>query len=107
MGTLRIGLEQDDGLFQASVDDTIELVLPENPTTGVRWAVDSLTGPLRLQSDAYTSAGEGGVGAASLRKLTFVSLGPGQATLRLKRRQEWEGDASVDATFSCSIDIGH
>jgi len=87
--------------------DVIVLKLPENPTTGVRWGFEQVNGPIKQVGDEYESPAGSAIGAMSTRVLTFKPLAPGIARLQLKRWQEWEGEASVDAKFSCEINIAN
>ena len=98
-------MTEDGGVVHATVDDTVVIRLPENPTTGVRWDVERMEGPAQLVGDDYELAASGGIGAASIRVLTLQPRGRGQLQLNLKRWQQWEGESSIDATFSCTVQI--
>jgi inhibitor of cysteine peptidase len=98
-------MAQDGQVIRALVRDTIVIRLPENPTTGVRWDVEPLVGSAQLTGDDYEHAPGSGIGAAATRVLTLQLSAPGAIQLNLKRWQPWEGESSVDATFSCTVQI--
>jgi len=87
-------------------NDSIVLKLPENPTTGVRWSVEDEAGLIEIVSDRYEPQESGGaIGAATTRVLTLKPRHAGRGTIQLKRSQEWERSAAVDATFNCTLNV--
>jgi inhibitor of cysteine peptidase len=72
------------------VGETIEVCLPENPTTGYRWHVawdgDQLGEPL---DDAFTAA-DGAPGAGGTHCWRFRVAHPGAARLSFQARRPWE-----------------
>jgi inhibitor of cysteine peptidase len=100
-----LGLDNDGQEVRVTANDSVVLRLPENPTTGVRWAFDRLEGPLQVVSDRYEQPAGGGIGASAIRVLTLQPRGRGRAELSVKRWQEWEGPSSIDAAFHCVVRI--
>jgi inhibitor of cysteine peptidase len=87
------------------VGDTISVRLPENPTTGYSWAIDSIDAQ-RLEADAPAYQGEGaGLGTGGAKTWRFVARAPGRTRLGLKRWRHWEGDASIVERFAVTLDI--
>lgn len=91
--------------------DEIVVVLPENATTGFRWAVDSLGDAVTLTQDGYPSPDEPPrteqvFGRGGLREFRFEVVSPGTTTLTMKLWREWEGDASVVEHFALVVDAG-
>lgn len=90
--------------------DTLRVELPENPTTGFRWAIegamdaatDAVSG-LSLIGDDYKMASGGMMGGGGTRILTFAAPS-GASTLSLKLWQEWEGEKSVRERFALHLD---
>lgn len=85
--------------------DEITLSLPENPTTGYRWAVDVLDPHLvSLTAQPYTpdspALGSGGTAQWLLRP-----IGPGTTTLKLKQWRPWEGDSSIIGRYTITLQI--
>lgn len=105
MAVIVIGVTEDGRESSASVNDTIVLRLPENPTTGVRWDFDQLEGPVRLIGDEYEPSTGAGIGAAAIRVLTLQPQDTGRIRIKLKRWQNWEGESTIDATFSWAARI--
>ena len=97
---------QDNGrVVEVKVGDAISVDLPENPTTGYSWAIDSIDAK-RLEADAPTYHGEGaGLGAGGTRRWVFRARAPGRARAGLKRWRHWEGDTSVVERFDATFDI--
>ena len=109
---ISIGPDDEGRTVRAHVGDTLEVTLPENPTTGVRWAAEDVGSVLQLTADHYqmaeveeAGANRPGIGAGSTRVLIYLVCRPGRVDLRLTRRQEWERDPTTDATFSTAIDV--
>ncbi len=85
---------------------TLVMDLPENPTTGFRWAIarnDDAT--LALRDSNYAPAAGAGIGGGGRRTFTFVAQQPGSVNLQLKLWREWEGDSSVTERFEATIDV--
>ena len=63
----------------------LELPLDSNPSTGYMWEVRDVSDPavVRLVDDAYVGADTDRVGAAGTQVLTFETLAPGTAEVRL------------------------
>jgi inhibitor of cysteine peptidase len=82
--------------------DTVDVRLPENPTTGYRWHAEIDSTALRQVGDQY----EGPTsprGASGARVLTFEALRPGQTLLRLVNRRSWEAEVSDEFLARISV----
>jgi inhibitor of cysteine peptidase len=85
------------------VGETLELQLPESPTTGYRWQMRSVGGPaLELTDDSFSPASMG-VGASGVRRWRFRAALAGAARLELEHRRGWEHHA-IDA-FNATIRV--
>jgi inhibitor of cysteine peptidase len=83
----------------------ITIQLPENPTTGFRWAVDKRDDQVVvIEHDDYTSTGAG-IGSGGTHTFTLKAVRPGSAQFRLKLWREWEGDASITNHFDLTIRV--
>jgi inhibitor of cysteine peptidase len=92
--------------IQIHSGDTFAVQLPENPTTGYRWAIQSLDdGVLELQSSEYALAASSGMGGGGQRVLSFRAKAVGTANLQLKEWREWEGDASITRRFTLTVQV--
>jgi inhibitor of cysteine peptidase len=96
--------ESDSGkTVGADVGDTLELSLDENPTTGYRWAVESLdTRVIAAQEGKYSSS-SGGVGGGGSMKWSLKAIASGKTEFRLKLWRQWEGEASVQKRFNVTL----
>ena len=94
--------EQDRGReVPVSAGDVIELRLPENPTTGMRWSFDDHAG-VEILEDSNDLAKEPEPGAASERVFRLRVLG-GDAHIQLHRGQAWEPGTPPDASFELNL----
>lgn len=98
--------EKDDGgASELATDDVIRVLLPENPTTGYRWSVDTLDGERLELVETKFHLSRPLPGAGGTREFRFRVLAPGRATLTLKHWREWEGDASVTRRYKHTLTI--
>jgi inhibitor of cysteine peptidase len=107
MVVLRMTLEQsDDGRsIELPVGATLELRLPENPSTGYRWTVDQVDSTvLRVNEPRFVADG-GAVGRGGARVFSFSATKPGHSPLSLKLWREWEGDSSVTSRFGVTLTV--
>ncbi len=74
-------------------DDTVRLVLDENPTTGFRWAVASAEGaPVELVESDFTPGPTASPGAGGRRELVLRAPRAGTAQVRLELRRSWNNE---------------
>lgn len=103
-GDLVIVTQQDRGReVPVSAGQVIELHLPENPTTGMRWSFDDHAG-VEILEDRNDLTPHSAPGAASRRVFVLKILG-GDTQLRLHRGQAWEPGTEPDATFDLRLRI--
>jgi len=92
------------GIVPAKKGDTLKVQLPENPTTGYRWAVDTPgSTALALTEDDYQPAGEG-IGGGGFRILRFAATGLGSANLQCKLSRSWQSGPPA-ALFSVRVTV--
>jgi len=77
--------------------------LPENPTTGYRWAVES-GGGMTLVSDDFSPT-MAGVGAGGTRTLQWSSSAPGNHRITLALRRPWEAAEAAIQRFAVNINV--
>ncbi len=98
---------EDNGRHLAAhVNDVIELLLPENATTGYRWSLDGDDSPFLQLLDSTGNYPEAAVGSGGVAIFRFQVLRAGSGTLALKYWRHWEGEGSVVQRFSVTIDAG-
>jgi inhibitor of cysteine peptidase len=89
----------------ALVGDALVVQLPENPTTGFRWALASFSSnTLELARDEFQTAAEAGVGGGGLRMLRFVARRAGKVRIELKLARAWES-GPPKAVFGVDVKI--
>lgn len=101
---LSLSDHDNGGRRAARVGDDVELRLPENATTGYRWAVEQAGGPvlaLHEQTARYPSSAVGSGGEAIFR---FRVAAAGSGELALTLRRGWEGAAAAIQRFAVTID---
>jgi inhibitor of cysteine peptidase len=104
MAEHRLTAADGNSTIHVQQGDGIVIVLPENPTTGYRWALDGRPGPaIRLDAGTYMQGEGGGVGSAGSRVFHVTVATAGSSEISLKRWREWEGETSVVERFSVTI----
>ena len=109
-GPLKLG-EQDNGKsFTVMAGDTIQVVLPGNPTTGYSWTAALSDGDAALLEQvgepAYQQDPAEGeiVGAGGTFTFTFKAANAGEATIKLVYERGWE-DVDPLQTFEARIAV--
>lgn len=100
--------EKDNGKsVVAHVGDTIELSLPENPSTGFRWALEQdKTQHLEILDVSRQPAADmamPGRGNRHVWRFRILQAGDTQLALRLWRT--WEGDKSIIERYNVVIAV--
>jgi inhibitor of cysteine peptidase len=88
------------------IGDEIIINLPENPTTGYRWAIDKMDATVLVsQNPTFSSTPGGAIGSGGTRTFTFIAKQPGTVHLQLKRWREWQGDSSIIDRYDITVQI--
>jgi inhibitor of cysteine peptidase len=98
--------EKDNGrTVDVRVGQSVRINLPENATTGYRWAVDrydeefveSIATEPRYTANAIGSGGE----------VAFIFKGKkiGSGEIVLKHWRHWEGDSSITSRFRLRLNV--
>ena len=84
--------------------DRVVIRLPENPTTGYRWAAETVDDRIvsPVSSEFAPPAGSG-VGAGGAASFAFEARAPGEGSIRLKRWRDWEGESSVRERYTIKL----
>jgi len=106
-GVLVITSADHNRTTELRVGEQLEIRLPENPTTGFKWAIDENDRRLlRLEDTAYIPPDEAGfIGARGQRIFTFTGLKPGEVVLKLKYWQVWGGEGSITERFAVTVRV--
>jgi predicted secreted protein len=95
--------EQDAGrIVNMAVGDVVTVRLQENPTTGYRWTVETVSGLDQVGDRIET---DGAIGAAGVRSFQFRTTRAGSYELRFKLGREWEGEDSALSRFIVKINV--
>ena len=99
-------VQTDDGrTVDVAVGDTVRIVLPENATTGYRWAIDRYDRDV-IEAVAtepnYTGAAVGSGGEVAF---VFQAKKAGTGEIALKNWRHFEGDASVRSRFRLRLNM--
>jgi inhibitor of cysteine peptidase len=98
--------QQDNGrTLSLRVGHTATLSLPENATTGYRWAIDSIDPTVIALSEGQPRYPSGPPGSGGHMEWALTATAPGSTDLRLKLWRPWEGDASIAERFSVRFQV--
>jgi inhibitor of cysteine peptidase len=100
-------LTQTDNETTAEVDigDSVRIDLPENATTGFRWAIDRYDEQLFEAVATEPHYPKDTIGAGGNVTFTFRAKNPGSGEITLKNWRHWEGDSSVTNHFRVRLRI--
>lgn len=98
--------QDDDGKSVViRVGETMSIRLPENATTGYRWAPEKLDESLLELCSADPDYPPGAVGSGGDVTFTLRGKESGTTELVLKNWRHWEGDASITGRFRLHIKV--
>jgi inhibitor of cysteine peptidase len=87
---LVIDQAQNNNAIEMPVGETLRVQLPENPTTGYRWHLQTgVTPMLRLVQDSFEASGSA-LGGTGLRCWSFAADHAGSIELRMELRRSWQ-----------------
>ena len=85
--------------------DTLVIRLPDNPTTGFRWAVDSFDSEVMTRLQEEYSSASSAIGGGGLRRFAFQASSTGSSVIALKLWRSWEGEGSVRSRFQVTVKV--
>jgi predicted secreted protein len=108
-GPLKLGEADNGKTYTVKAGDTIEVVIPGNPTTGYAWtsALGEKDAALiqPVGEPAYASeAKDGVVGGGGFYTFTFKATAAGEALLKLVYSRSWESVEPLQ-TFAVTLTI--
>jgi inhibitor of cysteine peptidase len=97
MRSLQIAETERERTIELVVDEPIELLLNENPTTGYVWhAASSDEKVLQMQDVGYIATTEAEIGAGGVHRYVLTGARRGHAAVQLQLARPWESkDAAV------------
>ena len=102
---MTVGAEQNGATLRMKVGGSFVLRLPEQPTSGYRWAFTRLDATRLAAGDAAHRRRRSRPGASGVVTWTLTARAPGRVRVELKRWRPWEGDRSIVERFSVTLDI--
>jgi inhibitor of cysteine peptidase len=106
MTKAEFGFSESGTTVDVVVGEEVTIRLDENPTTGVRWALDQLDARVvGLETTTFVSVGGGAIGSGGERRFTSRARAVGSALLRMKQWRSWQGESSVQRTFVLTINV--
>lgn len=91
---------------EATKGSLIVVSLEENPTTGFRWAIDSLNPQIvALRQSKFIPDQNVAIGGSSVKEFIFETKQFGETTLVLKLWRDWEGENSTIQRYSVILKI--
>ncbi len=92
--------------FEVHQDDVIVVRLPENPTTGYRWAIEEMDKEVLEPENAdFALRPEAGIGGGGERRLSFRAKRAGIAHVELKLARAWEEESSGIDRYGFTIQV--
>ena len=89
---------------EVPLGESITIRLPENPTTGYRWAVDSITQSLlTIDEGRFVPAAGSALGGSGYREIVVHPKQDGVGEVRLKLGQSWEDESAVSDRFEIRV----
>jgi inhibitor of cysteine peptidase len=88
------------------VGDELLVELPENPTTGYRWQLNSSgDASLTLDRDEFELPTNSTAGSGGTRHISLRASSTGHSQLRLELRRAWEQGQSAVEEFAVPIEV--
>jgi len=85
--------------------DDVALRLPENATTGYRWAVDYADANLVDVSEEQPVSTSENMGGGGEAQWSIKTRAAGATSIKLKRWRPWEGESSVVERYEITLRI--
>jgi inhibitor of cysteine peptidase len=104
--TMQQFFEKDNGVtVTVRSGDSVEISLPENATTGYRWAIDHYDQDsiAFVSTDPHYPLGPPGSGGTIV--FVFRAIRTGSGIIALKQWRSWEGDSSVIHRYHLQLNV--
>jgi len=103
---MKIAVQADEGrTFSIRPGETIQVVLPENASTGYRWALDAHDPEAIELLDAGADYAGAALGSGGNAVFVFRGKKGGETRVTLKHWRRWEGEASIVARYGLIIRV--
>jgi inhibitor of cysteine peptidase len=101
--TVRVGLSDDGSTLAVVPGDILEVVLPQNPSTGYRWELTPSAGHVLVQDEVRPPSSDH-PGAAGLRVFVLRLDEPG--VVRAHLRRPWEPPEAAAQSYTVWVRTG-
>ncbi len=99
-------LADDGAAVEIDVGETLSVRLPENASSGHRWAPEEVDPKiLELVAEEPVYSGGAGIGAGGEVTFRACAMAPGDTELAFRKWREWEGDASIVERFRVRVTV--
>jgi inhibitor of cysteine peptidase len=92
--------EDADRVATIAQGEEFAIALDENPTTGFRWTIASITNTLSVVSSEFTAPDSSRAGAGGRRTVRLRAERPGDGELQFQSRRPGAGDAPSARDYS-------
>lgn len=102
---MRVGESANNSTVELAVGETLEICLPETPSTGYRWQVTADGSPAcAIAGDGFAvpSTAPGRVGE---HRWTVTAVHPDNCDIELQHRRPWEGAAAPGRIFKLHVRV--
>lgn len=100
---LCFGIADESSRQSVGTDELFSIALPETPTTGYRWGITELTGPLVIVDDRFSPPQSMRPGAGGERRWLLRANGVGTAAFRAELARM--SGAAPASSFNLTIEI--
>lgn len=106
MSDFVFGEKENGALVQVPRGSKVTIELPENPTTGHQWTIDSIDESfLAPEGDAFLIGKQMGLGAGGVRRLFFRAKGSGCTSLSLINKRALDANSEGVGSFKLVVRI--
>lgn len=100
-------VEKDNGqTVDIRLGESVQIVLPENATTGYRWAIDRYDEEFIEAVAAEPHYTANAIGSGGKVEFIFKGKKIGSGKIMLKHWRHWEEDVSIVSRFCLDLNIG-
>jgi inhibitor of cysteine peptidase len=105
---MRVGEAANDSTVTLAPGETLQLCLPETPTTGYRWQVIADGSPACAIAGAAIAAPSSSAvpGRSGERCWTVTAMRAGAGVIELERRRSWEAAGTAGGVFRLHVRVG-
>jgi inhibitor of cysteine peptidase len=104
MATIDVDESSAAAPHPASAGDHVVIRLPESPSSGYRWQLDTYdSAVLTPAGDTFEPAADAMTGGGGTREFRFVVASSGHSDVALSLRRAWETDAAAAQRFQTAI----